>query len=154
MTCTDKQNEEYNRAFEWAMHINCWQLFPLSHCSRAASLQSSSSLVASKHHVFPSSSPVTSAPSPCCSSLHPLHFLHTKHKKRQKTALLHWSWQQCSQSVTRTRNKPITPCCFPQPLTKASSCQTLFPPAPCSCLCAPPHSTHWLPSPASPDAAG
>lgn len=61
---------KYNQAFE------CWQLFPLSHCTRAASLQNSSSLAASKHHVFPSSSPITSASSPsCCASLHPLHFL-------------------------------------------------------------------------------
>lgn len=154
-TCTDKQNEEHNQAFEWATYINCWQPFPLSHCTRAASLQNSSSLAASEHHVFPSSSPITSASSPsCCASLRPLHFLQTTLRKRQKSALLHLSWQQCSQSQIPTRNKLITLCFFPQPLTKTSPSQTLFPPAPCSCLCASPHSAHWLPSPASPDAAG
>lgn len=43
----------------------------------------------------------------------------------------------------------INLCCSPQLLSKASPSQTLFAHAPCSCLCAPPHSTHWLPSPAA-----
>lgn len=127
----------------------------LSDCTRAGSLQNSSSLAASKNHLFPSSSPIISASSPsCCALLHPLHFLQTTLRKRQNTALLYWSWQQCSQSPTSARNKPVTLYCFPQPLTKASPSQTLFPPAPCSCPCASPHSIHWLPSQASPAAAG